>query len=710
MDIRYYHDFVGDDNVLNRFELLTKDAEAMQVEASPQPFVLEYVEAKKLEPVRGSQATIELICNKIFQFVDLHTDDMQKYLVKFYRSGSLYWLGWLDAELYNEQLSDVPPYKVSFTASDFNILERLKYLDNSEKQFSDIVPLITHLKRCFDKLALPFNKLYIGCSTSANDITVTSAETALHVLHVMSSNFYDEDNEPMTCREVVESILQPFGLMMVQKGANVYIYDYNTVKLSLPMKRYDFSTFNYEADETVNFNLGNLADIGFMSTDSSYGFEEMVNNVTITSSLYADKDLYKCEITRDTLSDLIGLGGDKNYSLSIFGEDKNVERISGKGFVVYTDLESDKTIVGMSSPYDNLLDDSGKEDFSKKLYRISSKTPLISTEKSNIVLKMECFVSGSDNPFDSVDLDNADSGSEDDNSAELCTLVGNLYTVDENGTPLYYYISRSNKPGWRTCALDFSKGRMELYFCNQNTKNSSIYNNWLTNSNIGYTPYAWDSVKQKNYGKGLIIPINSNIHGQIIFEIIGVRVQRRLRASSGSGNTDIFILNGGRIVKDIIYNNIEIKVVNEKGEDISTDDYEFKSYVNKKVASDFDDVTLKCISANEEKAPIGKANILKKVDNHYELQLSYTRNGQTEILERLLMRTIHSNYTTKNEKISVEVKMTENPALNFVSYEPILSDKYLVTGCTLDFHSGKTTLSAVGYSADVANLSSIPYD
>lgn len=693
MDIRYYHDFVGDDNVLNRFELLTKNAGTMQVEASPQPFILEYVEAKKLEPVRGSQATIELICNKIFQFVDLHTDDMQKYLVKFYRSGSLYWLGWLDAELYNEQLSDVPPYKVSFTASDFNILERLKYLDNSEKQFSDIVPLITHLKRCFDKLALPFNKLYIGCSTSANDITVTSVETALHVLHVMSSNFYDEDNEPMTCREVVESVLQPFGLMMVQKGANVYIYDYNTVKLGLPMKRYDFSTFNYEADETVNFNLGNLADIGFMSTDSSYGFEEMVNNVTITSSLYADKDLYKCEITRDTLSDLIGLGGDESYSLSIFGEDKNVERISGKGFVVYTDLESDKTIVGMSSPYDPF---SG--DYSKSLYRVSSKIPLISTDVSNnILLKMECFVSGSDNPFESVNLDDA----------EMCNLVGNLYTIDEKGTPLYYYINRLNKPRWEKCTPNFTKGSTELFFCNQTTKNSSIYNNWLTNSNVTYTRNAWDSIKSKDYGKGLVIPINSNIYGRIIFEIIGVCVQKRSPLDEGP---DIFFPNGGENVKDIIYNNIEIKVVNEKGEDISTDDYEFKSYVNKKVASDFDDVTLKCISANEEKAPIGKANILKKVDNHYELQLSYTRNGQTEIIERLLMRTIHSNYTTKNEKISVEVKMTENPALNFVSYEPILSDKYLVTGCTLDFHSGKTTLSAVGYSADVANLSSIPYD
>lgn len=706
MDIRYYHDFVGDDNVLNRFELLTQNAEAIQVEASPQPFVLEYVEAKKLEPVRGSQATIELICNKIFQFVDLHTDDMQKYLVKFYRSDSLYWLGWLDAELYNEQLSDVPPYKVSFTASDFNILERLKYLDNSEKQFSDIVPLITHLKRCFDKLALPFNKLYIGCSTSANDITVTSAETALHVLHVMSSNFYDEDNEPMTCREVVESILQPFGLMMVQKGANVYIYDYNTVKLGLPMKRYDFSTFNYEADETVNFNLGNLADIGFMSTDSSYGFEEMANNVTITSSLYAGDTQLDVDINEDSVSDFYIPEEPHVTNVDFYKSAKNVERLNSNGkYVIYYErnlasyIGEKESIAGCYMDYIP-----NNTSFAGIQYRIRYPNYIYKIEipegrrKSPyyINLKVSAYPSTVSHPLLQDAKEVANSG--------VLKAFCNLYYMDGNGTIIAYYNnSGENTYGWIPVPdSNVPVGKCILWFSTDDTDNS-ILDTWTTNANKVRpmdqpTDHAL-ALDASLVGKGLFVM--PEISGYLVFEL----TDKNLILNPVSGEEV-----ESDSIKMILFNDISLEIVDTEGKSPSTDDYEFKSYVNKKVASDFDDVTLKCISANEEKAPIGKANILKKIDNHYELQLSYTRNGQTEILERLLMRTIHSNYTTKNEKISVEVKMTENPALNFVSYEPILSDKYLVTGCTLDFHSGKTTLSAVGYSADVANLSSIPYD
>lgn len=705
MDIRYYHDFVGDDNVLNRFELLTQNAEAIQVEASPQPFVLEYVEAKKLEPVRGSQATIELICNKIFQFVDLHTDDMQKYLVKFYRSGSLYWLGWLDAELYNEQLSDVPPYKVSFTASDFNILERLKYLDNSEKQFSDIVPLMTHLKRCFDKLALPFNKLYIGCSTSANDITVTNTETALHVLHVMSSNFYDEDNEPMTCREVVESVLQPFGLMMVQKGANVYIYDYNTVKLGLPMKRYDFSTFNYEADETVNFNLGNLADIGFMSTDSSYGFEEMANNVTITSSLYAGDTQLDVDINEDSVSDFYIPEEPHVTNVDFYKSAKNIENVFGKGkYVIYYErnlasyIGEKESVAGCYmtyTPITFLAIPQYRIRYPNYIYKIEipegrRKSPYY------INLKVSVYPSTTSHPL-------LQEAKEVPNSGVLKTFC-NLYFVDGNGKAIAYYNNTGeNTYGW-TSVDDgtIPSGKCILWFSTDDTDNS-ILDTWTTNANkVRPMDQPTDhtlALDASLVGKGLFVM--PEISGYLVFEL----TDKNLILNPVSGEEV-----ESDSIKMILFNDISLEIVDTEGKSPSTDDYEFKSYVNKKVASDFDDVTLKCISANEEKAPIGKANILKKVDNHYELQLSYTRNGQTEILERLLMRTIHSNYTTKNEKISVEVKMTENPALNFVSYEPILSDKYLVTGCTLDFHSGKTTLSAVGYSADVANLSSIPYD
>ena len=154
---------------MNRVEILTTDvAVPQEITVSYTPFVLEYSRVKKLEPIQGSGATLGLISNTIFQFESLHTDDMQKYLVKFFRDGALYWMGWLDPELYEENLALYPPYPVEFTAADFNVLERLKFNESSGKSYADIVPLITQLKRCFDKLELPFDKLYIGCTTTVS--------------------------------------------------------------------------------------------------------------------------------------------------------------------------------------------------------------------------------------------------------------------------------------------------------------------------------------------------------------------------------------------------------------------------------------------------------------------------------------------------------------------------------------------------------------
>lgn len=699
MNVRYYKAFKGLDEVLNRVEILTNgSAQAHEVKTTLPTFILNYQQCKKITPVRGAQATIKLISETNFQFADLYTEDVQGYAVKFYRAGKLHWIGWLDSEFYEEKFSDYPPYEVEFSAADFNIWERLKYRDVSEKAYTDIVPLIVHLKRCFEKLNLPFQKLYIGCTTVPNDVVMSASETSLHVLHMMSANFYDEDNEPMTCREVVESVLQPFGLTMVQKDANVYVYDYNTIKQGLPMKRYEFSTFIYEADEIVDFNLGNLVEIGFVSTDGGYGFEEMVNNVTITSSLYANKSIISAEAKESNLSESVAKTETDVLKVEEFSECEEIEKLESLNFIVYTNKDSENTIIGAHGPYNPF----GGSDYSKKArFRVKSTIPVISTDskKYSLLLKMNCYVSGSENPFEYEGKGESD--------AVMCEVKGNLYTTDGDGSPLYYYQNIWGKHQWLKCSPDFDKACTKLVFCNQTVKGSNIYNRQLTNSNVIDTSKAFESVKQKDYGCGVVIPINSDIYGQIVFEISGAIVYKWMPLDHSDDN---FFPNGGEKVKDIIYNGIEIKVVDEKKDDVPTDDYEFKSYVKKKVKSDFDDITLKCISANEEKVPIGKANILKKVADHYELQLSYTRAGQTDILERLLMCTIHSNFTTKNEKVTVDVKMTDNPALSYVSCAPILSGEYLVTGCTLDYHNAKTTITAVGYSDDTARLSNIPYD
>lgn len=708
MNIRYYHDFIGDDDVLNRLEILKDSSTTPKaVEATRSPFILAYQEVKKLNPIQGSQATLGLISETNFQFADLHTEDVQGYAVKFYRAGKLHWVGWLDAELYNEQISAVPPYEVEFSAADFNIWERLKYRDVSEKAYTDIVPLIVHLKRCFEKLNLPFQKLYIGCTTVPNDVVMSASETSLHVLHMMSANFYDEDNEPMTCREVVESVLQPFGLTMVQKDANVYVYDYNTIKQGLPMKRYEFSTFIYEADEIVDFNLGNLVEIGFASTDGEYGFEEMVNNVTITSSLYANALQLDAKVDEESVTDSFKPNV-AQLSAGYYKSSDQIENLQSDGegfFVIFYDRNLSSYIGDTDSIAGCFVDYTPDASIITPQFRVRYPNYVTKVEQPEgrrkspfyVNLKIDAYPSTADHPILQEKKDGV-------NNSGVLKAFCNLYFVDETGKAIAYYNNTNEGEHiWEAASNGtIQQGKCVLWFSTDDTDNS-ILDTWTTNANK-VRPMDKPTTNKTGLDSSLVgrgIFIRPNLSGYLVFEI----TNKNLILNPVSEK-----LVDVSKVKMILYNNINIVIVDSEGHEPSTDDYEFKSYVNKRVASDFDDVTLKCISANEEKAPIGKANILRKVEGGFDFQTAFTRAGQTDILERLLMCTIHSNFTTKNEKVTVDVKMTDNPALSYVSCAPILSGEYLVTGCTLDYHNAKTTITAVGYSDDTARLSNIPYD
>lgn len=683
MNVKYWFEFKGLDEVLNRVEILTSASVVPEeIQGGADPFSLKYLTARKLDPVQGSQATLRLISRRIFEFTGLHTDDMQEYVIRFYRAGCLYWLGYLDSELYSENLSDYPPYPVEFAGADFNIMKRLKYRDAAGNRYTDIVPLITHLKRCFDLLGLPFDKLYIGCTTVANDVPAVAGETPLHVLYMMSSNFYDEDKEPMTCREVVESILQPFGLMMVQKGGSVFIYDYNTVKLGRPLKRYNFGSFAYEAEEAVNFNFGDISDLHTVSTDSSFGFEEMINNVQIRSSIYANNYNIKQSVKENDLSDLILEKTFDKYSEKQY-------RICGEWnankYIVYRNKIGGHKIQGAVMSYEippNLT-------FSKMSF-INRNSYIIKTKKEFYLnVKASVYLNTRENPFNEDEIEN-------DERTRVLVLGCDLLLLDLDGNPKKFYgytadIDRSWIP-----IEKFEPAAFDLYFSDMENETSRVANKWLTNSpNPGYM------LRDGQFQNGT----NIESPGEDGY------IELRIRLAYISNDKPYLERYPVDKVKSLLIDNVEISLLSTDLTSFSTDDYLFKSYVNKKVATDYKDLTLKCISANEEQAPIGRANILKKIDNHYELQLSFIRESQTDILERLLMCTIHSNYTQKNISISATVKMSENPALTYCTYKNVIqSDGMYIEGAQLDFYNATTTISAVEFSADDARISDIPYD
>ena len=690
----YYNEFKGLDGILNRVEILSEVSGIDEyVKTGKSPFVLRYADVMKLDPVHTAQATIHLISQYDFQFISLHTDDMQGYRVDFYRGGILFWTGWLDSELYNEVLSKSSPYEVEFSASDFNITERLKYINDSDAKYSDIVPVMTHIKRCLDKLKLPFGKIYIGCTTTIGGISLNSSETALHKSYVTSSNFYDEDGKPMSCREVLDNCLRPFALMMVQKDGNVYVYDYNTIKKGLPMKRFDFSSMTYEDEEFVDFYYGNALDIGIMSSDGDYGFEEMFNNVTITSSLYAAKDgVFSYDVEEDNLADLISTSDNAGYVLKKYGSCPPWKE--GR-FLRYENKRNTgaDALIGAEMIYTGDSSAINQWSFDGKNVFIIGNTDA----KNYLRIKAQAYVNTRDDPFDTDIV-------EDDERTGVMGIYGDLVLYDSMGTPVMYYDNSYRfDEGWKDMTgSDVPLGKFILTYVSlsetASASTSRIANQWLTNGQNMSLGESLSSSRDQT-GNRLIAP---PVSGYLVMRMRYCVIKRLVLDKE-----EIFPADR---VKNILIDHVSMNFENDKGDSLNTDDYEFKSYINKKVASDFEEITLKCISANEDNVPTSKASILKKDGNNYKFQLSFTRSNQTDILERLLMCTVHSNFSQKNERFSVDVKLIGNPALSYLRYSPVLSGEYLVTGCDLDFRLSIAKLSAVGYSDDTAKLSDIPYD
>lgn len=719
MTLKYHYTFKGLDDAINRVEIYTRGSGvSKEVTATGDPFIIEYPEVKKLEVVQGSGAKIGLISTRVFEFVDLHTDNAQDYLVKFYRNQKLFWLGWLDSELYDENLSQSPPYETAFSVSDFNTLDRIKYQTPSEEKYTDIASIFEHIKRCLRLLDLPFEALCIGCSTVLPDIPIEMSETILHKLFVQSANFYDEDGKPMSCKEVIESVLMPFGLVMVQKDAKVYIYDYNTLKSRSAMKRYDFDTMEHDGHEVVFSGLGDMLDIGFLSADSTFGFEEMYNNVKITGSIYADTSGEQYGVEKDKLSDLISSETvEVGIRREVYG--KCESWTNDYRFVCYENTRQsykDRYLIGA----DGLKRDSVPAN--TLIYTVPFLSEYItrSYESHFITINMKAFVNTKKNPFREEEKE-SDEDKENKKVSHVLLVNAWVYITDEAGNRTHYYVSPTSghiEGEWLPVnQVDLSKRNFELCFlASEIESRQSILNSWVTLKNIdikiddlGSGDYRYQIAEKGYTFEGRQIPIPEGLSGYITMKIMDMTNIYGFYEEKGR----LYVkgkLSASKVV-DILYDSLSLKITDKSGNEVKIPDIEFNSYINKRVLSDYPEIALTTCSANENKYPVGKGCILKKESAGYGLQLLYLRAGQIDILERLLMCTVHSNYSQKNRVIGVDLKMTDNPMLLDVTYRSVFgSSAFLVLGAILDFKNAKTTIKVSDYSEDNCELSSVPYE
>jgi hypothetical protein len=273
LSLRYYGEFKSKSGALVRCEILQHTdgiAFVPKVITFPadEPLIIEWKETDKLEPIQSSTASLKLVSVTDRQFVDMYSIEVGTIRLDVYKDGELYWSGTLDPELYEEPYSYLNEYEVTLTFSDFAILDRL------DCDLEGIMTMQEIVNALLNSASIAYNALtqYISTYTVGNPVPMSLTD-----IKILCSNFYDEDNEPITLKEVLEAILKPYALRIVQKAGKVFIYDFNAVYSSLERR-----------------------SIVWSSDDAVLGVDSVYNRVVLTFSPYSKSDLITGGVDYDT--------------------------------------------------------------------------------------------------------------------------------------------------------------------------------------------------------------------------------------------------------------------------------------------------------------------------------------------------------------------------------------------------------------------------
>jgi hypothetical protein len=220
------------------------------------------------------QADISLISETNQQYIDLYTNDPDKYRVKYYKetgtetllmedsgdilmenSGSLLteslaglnlkYYGKLLPFLYQEDYA-ATPYEIKVTASDgLAELKDFSFLQKDGLRFQGSMSLIKIIAYClsYTKLDLPIR---VACNLYADGMDITADDDPLDQAYLDVECFYLQDKDAKLS-DILFAILKPFGARMVQWDGY-----WNIVRVEEMAALYDYREFDKDGNYVSN--------------------------------------------------------------------------------------------------------------------------------------------------------------------------------------------------------------------------------------------------------------------------------------------------------------------------------------------------------------------------------------------------------------------------------------------------------------------------
>ena len=666
---------------------------AEEIKGGQSPFVLEMPElSHKFQVVRGRGCVISLLSDTDMKFFEgLKHIDPQEFKINHKIDGVIDWTGYLNSDMYSEPYDQSTNYIISTTGNDgFSLMDRYRFLQPDGQKYTGLKSEYEILQICLDKVGLTYNDIRIKLATTIQGFTIPVNDTILHSSTVNCANFYDEDGLGMTMREVLESILAPYGAFIFQDNGSIYISDIHTLAGggSITFKTYSAYTYLYSSDETVIIEK-DIYDVGYFGTGHNIDRSGGTNLQKVIYSPYPQKNIINETIitpneftyvpaTFDTKITSGGfeykyryLTGHPNWNV-IFGFSLAYFEES-YGLQTATALETDRKTYVVIPMYDG------------------SNMPMIESIFDNMYLSIkkatlyEAYVSEWKN-YGIQDYYNFRNGAAILLTGKLFARTkNNPYNVDEKSADIGYVhgISYVLKIG--------------DYYFNEATNSWSTtpyYGNFLRTTKEDYSIIADKWVDIGVDGNGLIVQLGTFdtdiIHGKLEFTIWS--------------NTYIWKKSVGNLyndssLKETWITGLSMQFVNNDGSEIADADSIYNGYLNKLFAQEGEPITLTTGTAT---GYTDYAKLMRYSSGEFVDIKLWTRAGQTYKIEELLLNSLCSNYRDNFITLIGMKLKNEFSLLSIFTDTTFLEDnpKLMIKSSSIDYANYEHSVTLVEVSED----------
>lgn len=698
--VRYTGEFVSRADTVWKINMMQEaDAPFETVGAlefpSESPLVIEWKREDKEGVICGSTATLKIVSPGDRTYEDLYTIEVVRIRMDVYRDNLLYWSGAIDPEFYEEPYETGKGYEVSLTFSDFGILDRVKYDLSGIRTLREIVQY--SLERA--------GMLYGGIDTSHVSTKFSDGTTITNGgLSVRSENFIDEDGEASTLYEVLEGILQPLAIRIVQRAGKVYLYDLNGLYTSGAPKEIDWDgdsqtmgTDKVANNVVISFSPYSSAEL--LKNELEYGGKYDVEHVNLTSDApayeagYGEYYSYYPDYNPDHRQ-----GSNWDYNLidfTIFLSNKGSglqRKAAGKYFHILPLLGNASETTGVAwafrtGGHGGINTGWPKWKVNSRVPRPNNSTLMVSnrvflpkldaenTKKYKLRLVEEILIDARYNPLSGSTSHNDDGN---DNTVKVCSgfvfipVKVTLYNAE--GNALFHYSNRETAAGGVIGHLGWSKGRwvagadpggdcyLEYYNANDLGEDAGI-RGWKANRHcigrpdgrggrIGTTIY--DSFKKMDDGEYMPYPpVSGYLEIEIQSGVYGYDYGQKVdncEFTSTSSQWDV--KNIYNILRWCLYKAPKVDIVNNNlvFDDAELGDVEYSGYINKAAK---EEISIDTICGTAAKVCPTAKGIYHRTSNGQQLQ-ELRRAGRTDHPEKLLIGTLYSQYADRKTTLSGE--------------------------------------------------------